>query len=233
MAGDWIKMRSSLDTDPAVVRISSALKTDRFGVVGRLHKIWSWANEHLTDGQNVPVDAEFLDSLVQTPGFSAELRHVGWLSGRDGSLCFPGFERHNGESAKKRAQDAARKRRSRESEDSPQNVTQPSGQKRDQSREEKSRDIKSESAEAFPTLEQVREEFRKKGYRNDPDSFFSYWDSRNWTDSQMRPVKWQSLAWNQEVNPPNAITKQNQRRKGSSVTERNAENAKAFLEGEL
>ena len=49
----------------------------------------------------------------------------------------------------------------------------------------------------------------------------------------MRPVKWQSLAWNQEVNPPNAITKQNQRRKGSSVTERNAENAKAFLEGEL
>lgn len=110
MAGDWIKMRTNIDTDPAVVRIASALHTDRYGIVGRLHKIWSWANEHLTDGQDVPIDAEFLDCLVETPGFSAELRRVGWLSGRDGCLSFPSFERHNGASAKARAQDAARKR---------------------------------------------------------------------------------------------------------------------------
>jgi len=114
MAGDWIKMRTNLDTDPAVVRISSGLKTDRFSVVGRLHKIWAWANEHLSDGQDVPIDAEFLDCLVETPGFSAELRSVGWLSGRDGSLSFPHFERHNGASAKARAQDADRKKVARE-----------------------------------------------------------------------------------------------------------------------
>jgi hypothetical protein len=110
MAGDWIKMRTNLDTDPAVVRIASGLQTDRYSVVGRLHKIWSWANEHLTDGHDVPIDAEFLDCLVETPGFSAQLRNVGWLSGRDGSLSFPSFERHNGASAKARAQDAARKK---------------------------------------------------------------------------------------------------------------------------
>ena len=114
MAGDWIKMRTNLDTDPAVVRISSGLQTDRYSGVGRLHKIWAWANEHLTDGQDVPVDAEFLDCLVEAPGFSAQLRHVGWLSGRDGSLSFPNFERHNGVSAKARAQDAARKKCVRE-----------------------------------------------------------------------------------------------------------------------
>ena len=110
MAGDWIKMRTNLDTDPAVVRISSGLKTDRYSVVGRLHKIWSWANEHLTDGQDVPIDSEFLDSLVETPGFSEQLRRVGWLSGRDGSLGFPSFDRHNGASAKQRALDASRKK---------------------------------------------------------------------------------------------------------------------------
>lgn len=115
MAGDWIKMRTNLDTDPAVVRIASGLKTDRFAIVGRLHKIWSWANEHLTDGQDVPVDADFLDSLVSTPGFSAELRRVGWLSGRDGCLVFPGFQRHNGSTAKARALDAARKKGVRDS----------------------------------------------------------------------------------------------------------------------
>ena len=110
MAGDWIKMRTNLDTDPAVVRISSGLNTDRFSVVGRLHKIWSWANEHLTDGQDVPIDSEFLDCLVETPGFSEQMRRVGWLSGRDGSLGFPSFDRHNGSSAKQRAMDSQRKK---------------------------------------------------------------------------------------------------------------------------
>jgi hypothetical protein len=110
MAGDWIKMRTNLDTDPAVVRISSGLKTDRFSVVGRLHKIWSWANEHLTDGQDVPIDSAFLDTLVEAPGFADQLRIVGWLSGRDGNLSFPSFLKHNGSSAKQRALDSHRKK---------------------------------------------------------------------------------------------------------------------------
>ena len=114
MAGDWIKMRTNLDTDPAVVRISSGLKTDRFSVVGRLHRIWSWANEHLTDGQDVPVDSAFLDSLVEAPGFADQLRSVGWLSGRDGSLSFPSFLKHNGSSAKQRALDSHRKKSMRD-----------------------------------------------------------------------------------------------------------------------
>jgi len=110
MAGDWIKMRTNLAEDPAVVRLASGLNLDRFAIVGRLHKIWSWANEHSIDGLDVPVDAQFLDSLVATPGFAEQLRRVGWLSGRDGSLTIPNFLRHNGESAKARALDTARKR---------------------------------------------------------------------------------------------------------------------------
>jgi hypothetical protein len=113
MAGDWIKMRTNLDRDPAVVRISSGLKTDRFAVVGRLHTIWAWANEHLVDGQDVPIDSAFLDALVECPGFAEQMRRVGWLSGRDGSIDFPGFERHNGASAKARAMDSDRKKRVR------------------------------------------------------------------------------------------------------------------------
>jgi len=107
-------MRTNLDTDPAVVRIATGQKMDRFSVVGRLHKIWAWANEHLADGQDVPIDSEFLDALVECQGFSDSLRSVGWLSGRDGSLCFPSFERHNGASAKARALDASRKKQTRE-----------------------------------------------------------------------------------------------------------------------
>lgn len=117
MAGDWIKMRCNLDTDPAVVRIASGLEADRFSVVGRLHKIWAWANEHLTDGQDVPITTAFLDQLVDCSGFAEAMRSVGWLSGRDGNLCFPSFSRHNGASAKARALDADRKKSARKTSD--------------------------------------------------------------------------------------------------------------------
>lgn len=134
MAGDWIKMRTNLDTDPAVVRISSGLKMDRFAIVGRLHRVWAWANEHLTDGNDVPIDSAFLDSLVECPGFAEAMRRVGWLAGRDGFLCFPRFERHNGASAKSRAMDALRKRNVRQM-----SVSEPD---KNRTREEKSREEK-------------------------------------------------------------------------------------------
>jgi len=153
MAGDWIKMRTNLDTDPAVVRIASGLKTDRYSVVGRLHRIWSWANEHLTDGQDVPVDSEFLDALVETPGFSEQLRRVGWLSGRDGSLVFPSFERHNGASAKSRAMDSERKK----------SVRKMSGSQPDKfgTREEKRREEKSNTNKQ--TCEEIKSPLLEDG----------------------------------------------------------------------
>lgn len=165
MAGDWIKMRTNLDTDPAVVRIASGLKTDRYSVVGRLHKLWSWANEHLTDGQDVPVDSEFLDALLETPGFSEQLRRVGWLSGRDGNLCFPSFDRHNGASAKQRALDALRKKSAREtSEKCPDaNRTKTGLEKR---REEKSNNTLSLACEP----EKIPDQFRSS------ETFLRAWD---------------------------------------------------------
>ena len=152
MAGDWIKMRVNLDTDPAVVRISSGLKQDRFATVGRLHKIWAWANEHLTDGQDVPIDSDFLDQLVSCPGFSEQMRSVGWLTGRDGSLCFPSFERHNGASAKARALDADRKKNVRKSSEKcpDQNRTETGLEKR---REEKSIKEREGCEKRIPFLE--------------------------------------------------------------------------------
>ena len=42
MAGDWIKMRRELAMDPDVVEIAAKSGLDEFGVVGRLHAVWSW-----------------------------------------------------------------------------------------------------------------------------------------------------------------------------------------------
>ena len=50
MAGDWIPMRVDLADDPAVISIATATGLDELAVVGRLHRLWSWANRHLTTG---------------------------------------------------------------------------------------------------------------------------------------------------------------------------------------
>jgi hypothetical protein len=110
----WIKMRCNLATDPAVVEIAAAVGVDEFGVVGRLHTVWSWLDQHSVDGTNVRITSAFLDRLTACPGFADAMRTVSWLSGRDGALEFPGYCKHNGPTAKSRATETRRKADQRE-----------------------------------------------------------------------------------------------------------------------
>lgn len=110
MAGDWIKMRADLHTHPKVVRMSSALKADRLRIVGGLHSAWCLFDVHSIDGFLDGYNAETLDDLIGFPGFSRAMMAVGWLEEEGESLVMPRFEAHNGQSAKRRAQDADRKR---------------------------------------------------------------------------------------------------------------------------
>jgi len=103
MAGDWIKMTTCLARKPEVIGLSVRLKLDEFSIVGRLHALWSWADEQSLDGVNLNVTESFIDRLTNCPGFSVALRKVGGLQGRDGALTLPNFDRHNGQTAKTRA----------------------------------------------------------------------------------------------------------------------------------
>lgn len=103
MAGDWIKMRVNLDTDPSVIMMAAAFDTDELCIVGRLWKVWAWADQHTADGNAVRVTHSFLDRITNCPGFAKAMREAGWLEGRDGALTFPQFSRHNGQPAKARA----------------------------------------------------------------------------------------------------------------------------------
>ena len=110
MAGDWIKMRADLHTHPKVVRMASALKADRLRIVGGLHSAWCLFDVHSVDGLLDGYSAETLDDLIGFPGFSRAMMAVGWLEENGESLVMPRFEAHNGQSAKRRAEDADRKR---------------------------------------------------------------------------------------------------------------------------
>ncbi|MEQ9887633.1 DNA replication domain protein [Pectobacterium zantedeschiae] len=110
MAGDWIKMRADLHTHPKVVRMASALKADRLRIVGGLHSAWCLFDVHSVDGLLEGYNSETLDDLIGFPGFSKAMISIGWLEEDGESLVMPRFDAHNGQSAKRRAQDAERKR---------------------------------------------------------------------------------------------------------------------------
>lgn len=133
MAGDWIKMRMDLPEDPAVIRLSEAVSIDPYGVVGRLHKLWSWADRQSRDGHAVGVTEKWIDRYVECDGFAKAMCEAGWLMFENGGISFPNFDRHNGKTAKTRALAADRQRNAR--------VTDTSRSERDKSvtREEKRR----------------------------------------------------------------------------------------------
>src|SRR5690606_33673557 len=115
MAADWIKMRTDLQSHPTVVRILSATSTDKFRVIGGLHAVWGVVDNHTPDGILRGYTPELLDHVIGWDGFARAMEAVGWLQ-FDGleTLTLPEFEAHNGQSAKRRAEDQKRKKASRQ-----------------------------------------------------------------------------------------------------------------------
>ena len=111
MAGDWIKMRVNLPSDPQVIKISRLLDCSEFKVVGLLHWLWSWADAHTEDGRAVGIDCAWINKQAGTEGpmgFCQALVRVGWLHMEDDWIQIPNFATHNGASAKSRANGARR-----------------------------------------------------------------------------------------------------------------------------
>lgn len=115
MSKPWIKMTTDLRRHPKVVRISSALNADRLRTVGALHAVWAIFDEHSADGDLPGYTTEVVDDELRWPGFAAQMARVGWLLISDDGLRLPEFDTHNGASAKRRAQEADRKRSARAS----------------------------------------------------------------------------------------------------------------------
>ena len=109
MAGDWIKFEHTTPDKPEVVKMATALKIDQDAVVGKLLRVWLWADANSLNGECVGVTEAFIDRLTCRRGFAAAMRSVGWLVGNDGEVSFTNFSRHNGATAKARAVENRRK----------------------------------------------------------------------------------------------------------------------------
>lgn len=117
MAGDWIKMRQDLHDDPAVVQIALLIDTEEDSVVGKLHRLWCWADKHTTDGTAPAITSKWVDRYVSKTGFADAMAKAGWISFSADGVTFPSFDIHNGQSAKVRAEASIRQRLSRKNRD--------------------------------------------------------------------------------------------------------------------
>lgn len=114
MAGDWIKTRVDLPTDPAVIAMAAELDCDEFDVVGRLVAFWAWADRHVSEfGHAAGVTGKWIDRNFRHAGFAQAMCNVGWLVLDDTGATLPKWTRHNGKSAKERAMATERKRAER------------------------------------------------------------------------------------------------------------------------
>ncbi len=205
MAGDWIKMRADLHTHPKVVRMMSALKADKLRVIGGLHAVWCLFDAHTDDGQLDGYSPEVMDEYLGWNGFSAAMIAIGWLINNGESLSMPEFDEHNGQCAKRRAQETQRKREARK-------MSAPNTDKK-RTREEKRReDIKPASqlgaqfamhADWIPS-DHVADMARQSGaplIDSDRPEFVAYWltqpDTRRtqaeWDKSLMQSAKHRRL----------------------------------------
>lgn len=201
----WIKVDTTLINKPELVQLSRILRKKREEILGYLIKFWCLVDGLTEDGSLPAYDKAAVDELVNLKGFGKAMQVVGWLEFSDESCTLSRFEKHNGSSAKKRAENALRQSRFRNVKHN-KRVTQTALQGA-LPREEKRRS--NNSGELLPrvnaldgvtatpplsppSLDAVYAFANGKGWQK--DEVYKWWlwhDARGWTEGG-RLVKWPS-----------------------------------------
>ena len=92
-AGDWIKLRDDTPESAEVMAIADILNMDELDVLGRIVRVWTWADRRSEGGELPGLTKRLLDRLVRRDGFADAMICVGWLEERGGALWLPDFER--------------------------------------------------------------------------------------------------------------------------------------------
>jgi hypothetical protein len=199
----WIKVDHDLWEKPEVIEMAHILDISADHVVGCLIRVWSWADKHTENGrvnvpQNLgqcPTNVPHLSHLCLAcgvPNLTKAMQEVGWLVVEDDCFYISNFSKHNGEGAKKRVQEAARKAAWRESQKCPENVPQKTGQERDQKRKEKNTNTPI-SPNRKPTFDEWKAKAVPRGMtESEALRTWSYYESVDWMRGKTPISKWEN-----------------------------------------
>jgi len=212
MAGDWIKVEITTPDKPEEFEMAEMLHLSPDEVLGKLIRVWIWADQHTRDGNAPSVTKALLDRYAAVTGFAAAMISVGWLLESGGRIQFSHFDRHNGKTAKTRALGAKRTQSHRSGNAS---VTQPPLQDRDsgvtdslpekrERREEKREDTQTQAAKprrvfVKPTAAEVSEYAASIGSNIDGAEFCDFYESKGWKIGREAMKDWRATVRNWEA----------------------------------
>jgi hypothetical protein len=108
MAGEWIKVRTNLWSDPRVSKLCDLTGMAEATIVGGLYWLWATADEHTETGHMPGLSITGIDRKTGIKGFGAALIEIEWITDTLGGITLNRFDEHNGASAKNRVTTAKR-----------------------------------------------------------------------------------------------------------------------------
>ncbi|MDQ8202784.1 hypothetical protein [Pelagicoccus sp. SDUM812003] len=210
MAGDWIKIEHATSDKPEVFEMAGILNIDPDAVVGKLLRVWVWFDQHTEEG-NAPVTVSaLLDRLSGVNGFVSAMAKVGWIETDSERVRLPHFDRHNGQTAKRRALNARRVAKHKQKGNANGNVASvtsalPREEKRREDKERgaktnnrtssRSNDSPQKANKARPNSQDEVESFCEDNglKRSDGEYMFNHWEGNGYRNNGV-PIKcWKSV----------------------------------------
>jgi hypothetical protein len=207
MAGDWLKVETCTPDKPEVWVIAEELELDPDAVFGKIFRVWVWFDLQTERGNAPNVTKKLLNRLVGVTGFCESVINAGWMIEQDGIVSLPHFERHNGESAKKRALTAKRVAKYKQKKGNASSVTPALP------REEKRRGLKEVGGTtpipqkktkatqkmAKPTIGEISTYCTERKNQISAQRFFDHYESNGWRVGKNPMKNWQAAirTWEQ------------------------------------
>jgi hypothetical protein len=136
----WIKIETHTPDKTELRHIAKRCGCTKAEALLAFFRVFVWLDEETEDGRVDFFTAEDADEIGRLKGLGEALQEVRWILFGPTGAVVSNWDRHNGESAKKRCLTAARNRRLRQRDaESVTNVTLPASRDRHQIREDKIR----------------------------------------------------------------------------------------------
>lgn len=111
----WIKVEVKTPEKPEIRQIARRCKCTTAEAFLAFFRLYVWFDSNTDDGHVEWFTKEDADEIGQLPGLGDALEEVRWVMFNQNVTVIANWERHNGESAKKRCLAAERIKRHRES----------------------------------------------------------------------------------------------------------------------
>lgn len=108
MSGDWLKVEVGTPDKPAIKQVARMCGCSTAEAFLAWFRLWSWFDSLTEDGTLFFVKPEDCDEQAGLQGLAAALVSVRWLEFDDRGAVVIGWEKHNGTTAKSRANTAKR-----------------------------------------------------------------------------------------------------------------------------